>query len=138
MDEISDRSRTLDWLAVAAVAFLAANVLHGIDHFRTGPGRLSVAVLSIGPLITAAAVVTVAYAWRGDRRAALVAAAVGLASAVLVANAHLVPHWGILSDSYVDGSFDAFSWTVVIAEVVASLALGLVGLGRLRRGAVAT
>jgi hypothetical protein len=135
---MSDRFRTGDWLAVAAIVFLAANLLHGIDHFRTGPGRLSVPVLAIGPLITAAAMVAVGYAWRGDRRAAFVAAAVGLSSAVLVVNAHLVPHWGALSDSYVGGSFDGFSWAVVIAEVVASLALGLVGLGRLRRGAVAT
>jgi hypothetical protein len=133
-----NRFRTGDWLAVAAIAFLVANLLHGIDHLRTGPDRLSVPVLAIGPLITAAAMVAVAYAWRGDRRAAVIATAVGLSSAVLVANAHLVPHWGVLSDSYVGGSFDAFSWAVAIAEVVASLALGLVGLGRLRRDAVAT
>lgn len=129
---MTDRPPTVDWLAVAAIAFLAANALHGIDHVRTGIDRLTLPVRSIGPLITAAAVVAVVLAWRGDRRAALVATAVGLSSAVLIASAHLVPDWGVFSDSYVGGSFDAFSWAVAVAEVVAALALGLVGAVRLR------
>ena len=130
---MAGRFRNRDWLAVTAVAFLAANVLHGIDHVRTGPDRLTLPVRSIGPLITAGAVVALVFAWRGHRRAALAAAVVGVPSALLIASAHLVPDWGVFSDSYVGGSFDAFSWGVAIAEVVAALALGLVGAGRLRR-----
>jgi multisubunit Na+/H+ antiporter MnhB subunit len=123
--------RRPDWLALASIAFVVANVLHTIDHVRTGTGRLSVAVLAGGSLITVAAVVTLALALRRDPRAPLVAAAVGLGSAVGIAASHLAPHWSTLSDSYLDGSFDAFSWIVVSAEIAAGLALGLAGLRRL-------
>jgi hypothetical protein len=133
---MADRFRNVDWLAVAAVVFLGANLVHGADHLRTGIDRLTVPVLLGGGAITAQAAVTLALVVRGHPRAALVATVVGLASALQVANAHLLPQWGILSDSYLGESFDVFSWTVAIAEVVAALALGLVGARQLRRRAI--
>jgi hypothetical protein len=133
---MADRFPNTDWLAVAAIVFLSANLFHGLDHLRTGIDRLTVPVLLGGGEITIAAVVTLALVLRGHPRAALVATAVGLSSALQIASAHLVPNWGPLSDSYVGGSFDVFSWTVAIAEVVAALTLGLVGARRLRRQSI--
>ena len=131
-----DRLRNLDGLAIAALVFLGANLLHGIDHLRTGLERLAVPVPVGGAAITAGAVLSLVLALRDHPRAPLVATAVGLWSALLIANAHLAPDWGSLSDSYVGNSFDAFSWTVVIAELAAALTLGVVGARELRHRAV--
>jgi hypothetical protein len=129
---MSERSPGVDWLVVAAVAFLGANLVHGADHLRTGTERLSVPVQAGGALITTLAILTLVLALRDHPRAALVAAFVGLSSALQIANAHLLPQWGVFSDSYVGESFDAFSWGAAILEVGTALALGLAGVRRLR------
>ena len=121
-----------DWLAIAALAFLAANLLHGFDHLRTGTERLTAEVMGGGALITLAAIATVWLVWRRSSRAPVVAAVVGLWSAVLIAQAHFAPHWSAFSDSYLDLSPDAFSWLAAAVEVAAAVVLGLVGLRQLR------
>jgi hypothetical protein len=120
-----------DWLRIAAIAFLAANFLHGFDHQRTGTDRLTAEVKSGGALVTLAAIATVWLAWRRSSRAPVVAAFVGFWSAALIAQAHFAPHWSALSDSYLDLSPDAFSWFAAAAEVIAAVALGFVGLRQL-------
>lgn len=121
-----------DAVFLAGAAFLAANLLHGFDHQRTGTERLTDEVTAGGALITLAAIVTVWLAWRQPSRAPLVAAYVGFLSAALIAQAHFAPHWSALSDSYLDLSPDAFSWLAAATEVAAALALGSMGLHRLR------
>jgi hypothetical protein len=120
------------WLTVAAVAFLAANLLHAFDHQRTGTERLTAEVSAGGALITLAAIGTVWLVWRRSSRAPVVAAFVGFWCAVLIAQAHLAPHWSAVSDSYWDLSPDAFSWFAAAAEVVAAVTLGVVGLRQVR------
>jgi hypothetical protein len=120
-----------DWPAIAAVAFLAANLVHGIDHQRTGPDRLTVEVKAGGVLVTLTAIATLWLVWRRSPRAPAVAAFVGFWSAALIASAHFAPHWSAFSDSYLDLSPDAFSWFAAAAEVAAALALGLVGVRQL-------
>jgi hypothetical protein len=120
-----------NWLAIAAIAFLAANLLHGFDHQRTGVERLTAEVKAGGGLITLAAIATVWVARRRPSRAPVVATLVGFWSAVLIASAHFAPHWSALSDSYLRLSPDAFSWFAAAAEVAAATALGFVGLCRL-------
>jgi hypothetical protein len=121
-----------DRLTIAAIAFLAANLLHGFDHQRTGTERLTAEVSAGGALITLVAIATVWLAWRRSPRAPVVAASVGFVSAALIAQAHFAPHWSALSDSYLDLSPDAFSWVAATAEVGAAVVLGLVGLRRLQ------
>jgi hypothetical protein len=90
-------------------------------------------VLIGGMLITATAVIVVVAVRREHPRAPLLAVVIGFAAAFLVAGSHLAPHWSALSDSYVDDiSPDIVSWLVVMAEIVAALVMGLVGLSRLR------
>ena len=122
-------------LVLASLAFLAANLLHGFDHLRTGTERLATEVSVGGFLITIAALAMVYLALRGFPRAPLIAILIGSWSAVLIASAHLAPHWSALSDSYWDLKPDAFSWAVAAAEVTAALSLCLVGLSTIRRQA---
>jgi O-antigen ligase len=128
------RDRTL---RIAAMAFLAANLVHLFDHWRTGTDRLTAEVSVGGAFVTLAAVATVWVVWRRSSRAPIVAALVGLWAAVLVAQAHFAPHWSALSDSYLDLSLDGFSWFAAAAEMIAAGSLAVVGLRQLqadRRG----
>jgi hypothetical protein len=120
-----------DWLAIAAVAYLAANLLHGADHIRQELAGLNVAIATGGAMLTAAGVAAVIVALRDDPRTPLVATFVGFAAAILVAASHIAPHWGVLSDSYVDDVHpDAVSWAVVLLEIGTACFLGAVGLHR--------
>lgn len=135
MSEPREGPLRLDSLILASVAFLAANLLHGFDHLRTGSERLTTEVKSGGFLITVAALAMLYLALRRHPRAPLLAAFIGSWSAALIASAHFAPHWSALSDSYWDLSPDAFSWAVAGAEVTAAVVLGLVGFVELRRPA---
>ncbi len=122
-------------LTVASIAFVAANVAHSLDHLRQGTGDLATEVLAGGTVLSLLAVTTLVLVLRGDRRAPLVAAVVGLWSALGVAASHIAPHWSAFSDSYFDIDVDALSWAVMLAEIAAAAVLGLVGLTELRRQA---
>jgi hypothetical protein len=122
-------------LAVGSIAFVAANVLHTLDHLRQGIGGLTTEILAGGSLITAAALATLVLALRDDPRAPLAAAVVGLWTALGVAASHIAPHWSAFSDPYPDLRVDALSWAVMLAEIAAALALGMLGVRELRRQA---
>jgi hypothetical protein len=122
-----------DRLALAAMAFLAANLLHVADHERQHLAGLNAVVFVGGAVMTAAAVATVVVALRRHPRAPLLATVVGFAAAVLVSASHIAPHWSVLSDSYIDDIHpDALSWAVMLLEVAAGFLLGVVGMHTLR------
>src|SRR4051794_33180721 len=89
-----------DPLAAAAVGFVAANILHTLDHFRQGVGGLSPAIFVGGTTLTVLAIVVMVMALRQHPRTAALAAVVGFSGAVGIASSHLAPHWSSLSDSY--------------------------------------
>ena len=123
-----------DWLAIATMAFLAANLLHGADHIRQHLAGLDVAVKVGGAMLTVAAVEV--FRRRRDPRAPLLATIVGFTAAILVAASHIAPHWSVVSDSYIDDIHpDALSWAVMLLEVVAGFLLGVVGVHTLRKRA---
>jgi hypothetical protein len=122
-----------DSLALAAVAFVVANLLHTADHFRQGLGGLTSAILVAGTTLTVLAIVVMVMALRGHPRAPAFCAVVGLSGAVGVAASHLAPHWSTLSDPYPDLSVDALSWAVMLAEIAAALVLAVVALRQLAR-----
>ena len=128
-------NRRLDTLSLAATAFVAANVLHTLDHLRQGTGDLATEVLAGGTVLSALAVLTLVLALRRHPRAALWAAVVGTWSALGVVASHVAPHWSAFSDSYFEIHADALSWIVMLAEVLAAAYLGFVGLRTLRRHA---
>ena len=126
--------RRLDSLALANVAFVVAVVLHGTDHVRQsrGVGALTTEVLVGGTVIAIAAFATLPLTLRHHPRAPLAAAVVGLWTAVGVSASHLAPHWSAFSDPYPSLSLDAYSWTVMLAEIAAALVFGLIGIKELR------
>jgi hypothetical protein len=126
-------NRRPDTLSLAATAFVAANVLHSLDHLRQGTGDLATEVMAGGTVLSALAILTLVLALRRHPRAALWAAVVGSWSALGVLAAHVAPHWSAFSDSYFEIHADALSWIVMLAEVVAAAYLGVVGFRELRR-----
>ena len=120
-------------LAFAAVAFVAANLLHTADHVRQGLGGLSAMILVGGSSLTILAIVVMVMVLRGYPRAPAFAVVVGLSGAVGIAASHLAPHWSSLSDPYPDLSVDALSWAVMCAEIAAALLLAIVALRQLAR-----
>ncbi len=117
-----------EWLALASTVYLVANLVHSADHLRQHLAGVDVEVGVGGGLLTALALLVVVAAWRRHPRAPLLAMVVGFVSAVLVAASHIAPHWGVLSDSYVnDIRADALSWAVVLVEIATGLILGAVG-----------
>jgi hypothetical protein len=127
------RWRGLGPLAAANLAFVAANLAHLLDHLRQGTERLTGEVVAGGAVLSVVAVATLALTLRHDRRAPLVAAVVGLWTAVAVAASHLAPHWSAFSDSYPELPVDALSWAIMLAEIVTAAVFGLIGLSELRR-----
>jgi hypothetical protein len=125
----------LDTLSLAAAAFVAANVLHTVDHLRQGTGDLAIEILAGGTVLSILAVITLLLALRRHPRASLWAAVVGTWSALGVIASHIAPHWSAFSDSYFEIDADALSWAVMLAEVLAAAYLGLVGFRQLRRPA---
>jgi hypothetical protein len=122
-----------DWLAIAATAFLAANLLHGADHIRQHLAGVDTEVFVGGGMLTAAAVAVRIVALRRSPRAPLIATVVGFGAAVLVAASHIAPHWSALSDSYIDDIHaDALAWAVMLLEVAAGFLLGVAGVHGLR------
>jgi hypothetical protein len=129
------KQRNLDTLALAAAAFVAANLLHTLDHLRQGTGDLATEVLAGGTVLSALAILTLVLALRRHPRAALWAVVVGAWSALGVIASHVAPHWSAFSDSYFEIDADALSWAVMLAEVLAAAYLGFVGFRALRRPA---
>ena len=127
--------RRLDSLSLAAIAFVAANVLHSLDHLRQGTGALATEVLAGGTVLSILAILTLVLALRHHPRAPLWAAVVGTWSALGVIASHIAPHWSALSDSYFEIHADALSWVVMLAEVFAAAYLGFAGFRELRRPA---
>jgi hypothetical protein len=120
-------------LAVAAVTFVAANILHTLDHFRQGVSGLSSEILVGGTALSVLAIVVMVMALREHPRAPAFAAVVGLSGAVGIASSHLLPHWSALSDSYPQIHADALSWVIVLIEIGAALGLAVVAIRELRR-----
>ena len=125
----------LDTLSLAAGAFVAANVLHSLDHLRQGTGALATEVLAGGTVLSILAILTLVLALCHHPRAPLRAAVVGTWSALGVIASHIAPHWSALSDSYFEIHADALSWVVMLAEVFAAAYLGFAGFRELRRPA---
>ena len=125
-------NRRLDTISLAATAFVAANLLHTLDHLRQGTGDLATEVLAGGTVLSTLAILTLVLALRRHPRAALWAAVVGTWSALGVAASHVAPHWSAFSDSYFEIDADALSWAVMLAEVLAAAYLGFAGFRELR------
>jgi hypothetical protein len=124
-------------LTTAAAVFLAANVLHSLDHVRQGVDRLTPEILAAGSLLSLGAVLALVLALRADRRAALICVAIGAGAVLGVSASHLASHWSAFSDPYSELSLDLLSWIVMLAEIAAALVLAVAGARELPRRSTA-
>ena len=122
----------------AHAAFLTTILLHTLDHFRQGLDRLTPEVLWGGTFLAVLAVAPLPLTIRRHPQAPFAAAIVGLWTAVAVSASHLAPHWSAFSDPYPSLSLDAYSWSVMLAEIVTALIFGLLGVTELRRRSAGT
>jgi hypothetical protein len=120
----------------SAALFAGAVALHTVDHLRRGMDIVPPAVMVAGMVQLIFAVATVGLVFLGNRWAPHAAIAVGFASAVGFTAAHLLPTWGFFSDSFINAPPSArvtwFSWVSAIAEIVADVIFGVVGVLVLR------
>ncbi len=135
---ITDTTRS-DRLRVTAVVFAVAVAVHGADHLRRGVDAIAGVVLGAGTTqFVVGALAVVLVFWR-HRLAPIVAAAVGMTSAVGFAAAHLPPHWSAFSDPFTGNAVAPHvntlsSWFTALFEITADVAFGVAGLQLLRAG----
>jgi hypothetical protein len=115
---------------VANVVFVVAVVLHDSDHYRQarGIGALTPQVRASGTVVALVVVAGLVLTLVRHPQAPRLATLVGFGAAVAVIMAHLAPHWSAFSDPYWTLHLDAYSWSVMLAEIVAGFVLGIVGL----------
>lgn len=120
-------------IRTSAIAFLAANVVHTLDHLRQGIGGLTAEILTAGSLLTVAAIAVLVLVLRRDARATVLALGVGLSGAAGIAAAHLAPHWSAFSEPYPGAGLDALSWAVMVAELTAAVWLAAAAAAHIQR-----
>jgi hypothetical protein len=128
-------SRTYNRLAASAAVYVAGLVLHTADHIRRGTHVLTGEVLGLGFASTIVGLVIVGLILVRHPRAPALAAVFGPVTAVGVAAVHIPPRWGVFSDAFIGSTstgVTAFSWAVVLLEIVGALALGISGFAALR------
>jgi hypothetical protein len=123
----------------ASAFFAVAVVLHNADHLRRGSDAVSADVFWAGTLAIGLEVLVVTLVCQRHRLAPVVAtgAGFGLAAGYLVV--HFLPDRPWLSDSFISGSdVSPLSWLAASLELVAAVALGVVGAMVIgRRGGLA-
>ena len=119
-------------LRVSAVVFALAVAVHGADHVRRGVDAVTAVVRGAGATQAVLVAVAVVLVFRRHRLAPLVAAIVGVVSAVGFAAAHLLPQWSAFSDPFtgtvVAPGVTAFSWFTAAFEIAAGVAFAVAGL----------
>ncbi|MCA1832529.1 MAG: hypothetical protein ABR548_12035 [Actinomycetota bacterium] len=117
------RNRVLGW----AVAFLAMDLVHDLDHVRRGnysPGPVKV----LGFLALGGAILTIVLAGSRHRFAAPYAAFFGFTSAIGFVAVHVLPHWGPFSDPLQALHVDTFTWLIAAIDIVVAFGLGIAGV----------
>ena len=127
-------ARLYDGVVAAATLFAIGVVVHNADHVRRGAEAVEPDVFWLGTAAVGMEVAIVGLICQRHRTAPLAAAVAGLGLAAGYLFVHFLPERTWLSDPLVAQS-DIDRWSVIAAsiEVVAALALGLVGLIALRR-----
>ncbi|MBV9090905.1 MAG: hypothetical protein JO044_13560 [Mycobacteriaceae bacterium] len=96
------------------------------------------AVMIAGSVQLVLAAVTLVLVFTRNRWAPYAAIAIGFASALGFTAAHLLPHWGFFSDSFINAPpaarVTAFSWVTAVLEIVADVVFGIAGIAVLRAG----
>jgi hypothetical protein len=93
------------------------------------------AVMVAGMVQIGAATITVILVFQRNRWAPHAAITVGVASAIGFSAAHLLPTWGMFSDSYINAAPTAgvtwFSWVTAIVEITADIVFAAAAIAAL-------
>jgi hypothetical protein len=124
-------------LVLANLAFILAIALHNGDHIffqDRGMNALSTEIKVAGTALVVIALIGLGFTLARHPWAPMMATIIGFGAAVSVTFGHVVPHWSnALSDPYSDLSLGAYSWAVMLAEIVTGFVLGVVGFRTVRR-----
>ena len=119
---------------VAAIAYVAADLLHAADHLRQARGLPS-EVVALGSLNLAAALIVLLLAVQRKQLAALGATALGVGGTVGLSIVHLSTISAPFTDPYPLLRLDATSWLSVDLLLAAAAALAVTGIIELRNQA---
>ena len=111
----------------AAILYATGTLLHTLDHLRRGTDVVTSQVLWAGSISTPIAVVAIFLALAGYRYAPVLAVAFGFPHAIGIAAVHLLPHWGVLSDSLTSHAASPVSYVAVLAEIIGALCFAAAG-----------
>lgn len=114
-------------MRATTLAYLAAFVFHNADHARRGVDATPEAVVWAGTLVAMLTAVVATLVFTRHQLASRVAAICGLAIAVGVSFAHLIPIESALTDPLTADGINAVSWIAVLAEIILALTLAFVG-----------
>jgi hypothetical protein len=112
----------------AAIIYASGTLLHTLDHLRRGTDVVTSQVLWAGTVSTPIDVVVIFLALAGYRYAPVLAVAFGFSHAIGIAAVHLLPHWGVFSDSLTSNSGSPISYVAVLAEIIGALCFSATGL----------
>jgi hypothetical protein len=112
----------------AAILYASGTLLHTLDHLRRGTDVVTTQVLWAGSISTPIAIVAISLALAGYRYAPVIAVAFGIPHAVGISAVHLLPHWGVLSDSLTTNGGSPISYVAVLAEIIGALCFAAAGL----------
>lgn len=131
-------SRFVPTLRTAGFVFLAGFFVHNADHARRGVDASPEPVVWAGTSVAILSAVVLTLVFTRHPSAPFAATVSGFAIAIGVSATHLLPDWGVLSDSLPDGTVDGVTWVAVLAEVGGAVVLGLAGVRIVRAEGFAT
>ncbi len=137
MSSDSDSAAVSHTTTLAMIAFVAAFLVHGIDHLRRGMTASPPSIMVGGMIQGLFVAVALVLVLRQHRWAYEAAIAVGLGSALLFTYAHVLPTFlPGYQDSFMSGpriNVTWFSWLTAVGEIGAGLILGCVAIQARRR-----
>jgi hypothetical protein len=86
---------------IATVAFAIAVGVHGLDHLRRGLDVVPMPAAVDGTFQMILRVIVAALVLREHRWSLTAATLLGFGGVILFGQAHLLPHWGPFSDSFI-------------------------------------
>src|SRR5271154_2094549 len=132
MSSDSDSAAVSHTTTLAMIAFVAALLVHGIDHLRRGMTASPPSIMVGGMIQGLFVAVALVLVLRQHRWAYEAAIAVGFGSALLFTYAHVLPTFlPGYQDSFTSGpriNVTWFSWLTAAAEIGSGLVLGYAGL----------
>ena len=120
-------------LRTTAVVYAVGTLLHTADHIRRGTESVTNHVEVAGNIGLVLATIAMTLVFARHHLAPLAAAAVGIPHGLGIAAVHLLPDFGVFSDSFSTFAVGPLTLVAVLLEIGGALSMGIAGLYLLRR-----